>query len=68
MVENIQMVPRERISEGIEEQIVDIPVLRFWKEIANVMLSSHVAASAAPTLVNDFESPSPVFEYIAPAP
>ena len=82
MVENIQMVPRARISERIEVHIVDIPVPSIEKETANVMLSSHVAAHAAPTPVNDYvalacdvnyatpaavidyESPSPVFEYI----
>ena len=86
MVENIQVVPRERISERMEEQIIDVLVFSIEDVIADVRSSSHVAAHAVPSTVDDYlttspadtsvvpvldindVTPTPVFEYIAPAP
>ena len=54
--------------ERIEEQIVDIPVPPIVEEIAEVMSSSHAAAHAAPTPVNEYTAPASTVAYATPAP
>ena len=50
-MESVQVIPRELLSERIEEQIMDIPVPPIVEEVAEVVQII----------------PAPVVEYVAPA-
>ena len=72
-MENIQVVPRERISERIVGKIIDAPVPSFElgrsdEQIGDFPIPRFTAAHAAPSPVNENIVPAPVVNFMAPAP
>ena len=53
IIEGIKDISKERFSEQTLEQIVDEPILPIMEGTAGVMLPSHTAVHATPTLVSE---------------
>ena len=58
IVGNVQVLPRALLPERVDERIVEFPVPPMAKEIPEVVRSSHCAAHAAPTPVNECVAPA----------
>ena len=54
LVEGVKETPQEPFPEQTVEQIIDDPIPPFMEGKAGVMLPSHAAAHAAPTLVSEY--------------
>ena len=59
IVGNVQVLPRELFPERVDERIVDFPVPPMVKVIRDVVSSSHNAARAAPSPVDECVAPTP---------
>ena len=61
-------MPRELFPERFDERIVDFPFPPIVKETPEVVSSSHDAAHAAPTPVNECVAPARDVAHATPAP
>ena len=68
IVENVQMIPRQLFPEHFNEQFVDFHVSPIANETAEVESSSHKAAHAAPTPVDECVAPARDVAHATPAP